>query len=188
MRTEFTRVVFRGNKSLPKTAGQMPVGQFGDPTRDVGAETARLLRDRFDIPVVYLTAHADRETLDRAKKARPLGYLVKPFQRSELQANIEIALDAHNEPCRVTFPVGRVPLMNRLVILFERGAFHSADSHAVGRLLQLYLLSLGASCLGNITGRVFYALKKTKLLAWVGSAESVVYVGYAYLMAHHFEI
>ena len=57
-----------------------------------GVETARELRERFDIPVVYLTAHADRETLDRAKLAEPLGYLVKPFQEPELQASIEMAL------------------------------------------------------------------------------------------------
>ncbi|MFN0168813.1 MAG: sigma 54-interacting transcriptional regulator [Bryobacteraceae bacterium] len=57
-----------------------------------GTETAKVLRQRFNVPVVYLTAHADRQTLDRAKLAEPLGYLVKPFQESELQASIEIAL------------------------------------------------------------------------------------------------
>jgi PAS domain S-box-containing protein len=57
-----------------------------------GIETAREIRERFDIPVVYLTAHADRETLERAKLAEPLGYLVKPFQEPELQASIEMAL------------------------------------------------------------------------------------------------
>ncbi len=57
-----------------------------------GIETAREIRERFDIPVVYLTAHADRETLDRAKLAEPLGFLVKPFQEPELEASIEMAL------------------------------------------------------------------------------------------------
>ena len=40
-----------------------------------GIETALQLRQRFDIPVIYLTAHADQETLNRAKLAEPLGYL-----------------------------------------------------------------------------------------------------------------
>ncbi|MEO5924337.1 MAG: sigma 54-interacting transcriptional regulator [Bryobacteraceae bacterium] len=62
-----------------------------------GTETARILNERFDIPVVYLTAHADRETLQRAKRAKPLGYIVKPFQESELQASLEIALHRHGE-------------------------------------------------------------------------------------------
>jgi PAS domain S-box-containing protein len=57
-----------------------------------GIEAARLIRQRFDIPAVYLTAHADAETLSRAKLAEPLGYIVKPFQETELQASIEMAL------------------------------------------------------------------------------------------------
>ena len=57
-----------------------------------GVETARILRERFRIPAVYLTAHADHETLQRAREAEPLGYIVKPFQESELQASIEMAL------------------------------------------------------------------------------------------------
>jgi len=60
-----------------------------------GAETARILRERFDIPVVYLTAHADRDTLEHAKQSRPLGYIVKPFHESELHASVEIALSKH---------------------------------------------------------------------------------------------
>jgi AmiR/NasT family two-component response regulator len=57
-----------------------------------GTETARILRERFATPVVFLTAHADEETLSRAKAAEPLGYIVKPFQESELRATIEMAL------------------------------------------------------------------------------------------------
>ena len=62
-----------------------------------GTEVARILRHRFNIPVVYLTAHADRQTLDRAKAGEPLGYVVKPFQEAELQATIEIALHKSRE-------------------------------------------------------------------------------------------
>jgi len=57
-----------------------------------GVETARIIRERYQIPAVYLSAHADPETLDRAKLAEPLGYIIKPFQESELQASIEMAL------------------------------------------------------------------------------------------------
>lgn len=62
-----------------------------------GTETARILRERFNIPVIYLTAHADRATLERAKVAEPLGYITKPFKQLELQASIEIALHKHQE-------------------------------------------------------------------------------------------
>jgi PAS domain S-box-containing protein len=60
-----------------------------------GIDAAREIRQRFDIPVIYLTAHADDETLERAKSAEPLGYIVKPFQASELGAAIKMALHKH---------------------------------------------------------------------------------------------
>ncbi len=60
-----------------------------------GVEAARIIRERFNIPAVYLTAHADPGTLQRAREAEPLGYIVKPFQEPELQASIEMALHKH---------------------------------------------------------------------------------------------
>ena len=45
--------------------------------------------------MVYLTAHADRDTLERAKQSRPLGYIVKPFHEAELHASVEMALYKH---------------------------------------------------------------------------------------------
>jgi PAS domain S-box-containing protein len=57
-----------------------------------GTQAAEEIRRQMGIPVVYLTAHADAETLTRAKQAEPLGYVVKPFQEPELQAAIEMAL------------------------------------------------------------------------------------------------
>lgn len=64
-----------------------------------GIETAFELRERFNIPVVYLTAHSDDETLARAKMAEPLGYVVKPFHPNDLQASIQVALHKHQRDC-----------------------------------------------------------------------------------------
>lgn len=63
--------------------------------RSDGIALAQKLRDELGIPSVYLTAHADKATLARAKLTNPLGYLLKPFTDSELQAAIEIALQKH---------------------------------------------------------------------------------------------
>jgi DNA-binding NtrC family response regulator len=60
-----------------------------------GTETARILRERFNMAIVFLTAHADATTVSRARFAEPLGYIVKPFQEGELRASIEIALHKH---------------------------------------------------------------------------------------------
>ncbi len=57
-----------------------------------GIELAGIFREKYQIPVVYLTAHADKATLDRAKKTQPFGYLIKPFGRQEIQSTLEMAL------------------------------------------------------------------------------------------------
>lgn len=60
-----------------------------------GIEAAGIIRERLDVPVVYLTAYADEETILRAKVTTPFGYVVKPFNERELRAAIEIALYKH---------------------------------------------------------------------------------------------
>lgn len=57
-----------------------------------GVQTADEIRTKFGIPVVYLTAYADDNTLQRAKITEPYGYLIKPFQERELHSTIEMAL------------------------------------------------------------------------------------------------
>jgi len=61
-----------------------------------GIETAKKIRDAYDIPVVYLTAYSDENTLKRAKVAEPFGYLIKPFEDRELHSAIEVALYKHD--------------------------------------------------------------------------------------------
>src|SRR5262249_42496590 len=60
---------------------------------------AEILRAKFDIPTIYLTAFADPATLERAKETEPYGYIVKPFRESELRAAIEMAIYRHRMTC-----------------------------------------------------------------------------------------
>lgn len=60
-----------------------------------GIEAAGQIRSRFQIPVVYLTAYTDDETLNRAKLTEPYGYILKPFESRDLCTTIEIALYKH---------------------------------------------------------------------------------------------
>jgi diguanylate cyclase (GGDEF)-like protein/PAS domain S-box-containing protein len=60
-----------------------------------GIEAAEIIRGRFGIPVIYLTAYADSSTLERAKVTEPFGYILKPFEERELHGHIEIALYKH---------------------------------------------------------------------------------------------
>ena len=57
-----------------------------------GVEAAEKIRERFNIPVIYLTAHTDENTLQRAKLTEPLGYTLKPVEQKELITVIEMAL------------------------------------------------------------------------------------------------
>jgi CheY-like chemotaxis protein len=57
-----------------------------------GIEAAAQIRDRFQIPVVYLTAYTNEETLNRAKLTEPYGYILKPFEARDLATTIEVAL------------------------------------------------------------------------------------------------
>ena len=60
-----------------------------------GIEAADVIRAQDDIPVVYVTAHADEKTLQRAKVTEPYGYILKPFENRELHTIIEMALYKH---------------------------------------------------------------------------------------------
>jgi signal transduction histidine kinase/ActR/RegA family two-component response regulator len=98
-----------------------------------GIETARQLRAQRDVPVIFLTAYGDVDTLERAKQAAPNGYLIKPFRAVELRTSIEMGLHKHgleralreserwldrtlqqlHDGVIATDPDGRVRFMNR---------------------------------------------------------------------------
>jgi len=60
-----------------------------------GVEAAERIREHLNIPVIYLTAHTDENTLDRAKLTEPQGYTLKPVEQKELLTVIEMALYKH---------------------------------------------------------------------------------------------
>ncbi len=70
----------------------MDVGLRGDID---GIQAAQMIQERARIPVIFLTGHRDLDTLDRAVRTGPLGYLVKPFQEVELRCSIEVAIHKH---------------------------------------------------------------------------------------------
>lgn len=61
-----------------------------------GIETASMVRELFNIPIIYLSALSDDSHIKRVKSTAPFGYLTKPFNENELKINIEIALFKHD--------------------------------------------------------------------------------------------
>ncbi|MBF0528466.1 MAG: PAS domain S-box protein [Deltaproteobacteria bacterium] len=57
-----------------------------------GIEAAEIIREKWDLPVVFLTAYADTDRLERAKLAYPFGYLLKPFNERDVKVTVEMAL------------------------------------------------------------------------------------------------
>lgn len=60
-----------------------------------GVQAAAMIRERFHIPVVYLTAYSNKDIVERAKLTEPFGYILKPFEERELHVAIEMALHKH---------------------------------------------------------------------------------------------
>ena len=64
---------------------------------DNGIQGAKLIKEKFDIPVVFLTGNTDFNTLQEAKKAQPFGFIVKPFKTTDLHASVELSIYNHNK-------------------------------------------------------------------------------------------
>jgi len=60
-----------------------------------GIDAAEKIKEKLNIPVIYLTAYADENTLAKAKVTEPYGYIIKPFKEIDLHTSIEMALYKH---------------------------------------------------------------------------------------------
>jgi two-component system cell cycle sensor histidine kinase/response regulator CckA len=92
---EAVEVTYSGREAVKKASSWQPdlvlidikLGKDMD-----GIEVAQKIATFSDVPIIYLTAYADNETLERAKATQPYGYIIKPFDERSLQATIEMAL------------------------------------------------------------------------------------------------
>lgn len=91
-----------------------------------GIQAAEVIKERYDTPVVYITASSDENTLTRAKVTEPFGYVLKPFDERGLYTTIEMALYKHQSEKRLRNSEERFRL------LYEHApvAFQSLDADA----------------------------------------------------------
>lgn len=99
-----------------------------------GISAAERLRDRFDIPVVFITGNADDATFERAKAVCPLGFVLKPFDGRQLQIAVEVALARHAAE-RAVLQAAQL----RAVVLLAAGVAHEINNPltVVKGMLQL---------------------------------------------------
>lgn len=62
-----------------------------------GIEATKIIQGELNIPVIYVTAYAEEDTLSKAKQTNPYGFLVKPIKEQELYATIEMALKRYQQ-------------------------------------------------------------------------------------------
>lgn len=66
-----------------------------------GIRATKRIQTKANIPVIYLTAYADENTLERAKITQPYGYIIKPFKEIDLKTSIEMALYKHKKEMEI---------------------------------------------------------------------------------------
>ncbi len=139
-----------------------------------GIDVAGALHDQLKIPVVYLTAHADAEILERARQTAPSGYVLKPFDDRTLRTAIELAFDRHrrerqlieggqrlaaaigsiDEAVIVTEENGQVALMNRVAEALTGWKQSEALGKPVAQVFTILNARTGAPQVSPV-GRVF---------------------------------
>jgi len=137
-------VVASGEEAVKKTAALeadlvlMDINLQGEMN---GIDAAALIKDSTRVPVIYLTAYSDADTLERAKATEPYGFILKPFEERALEATVKMALSrshaqkelvgTHDKMSAVLHSVG-----DGIVVTEANGAIEYANAR--GRaLLQL---------------------------------------------------
>ncbi len=78
-----------------------------------GIDLAKIVREKYKIPFVFLTSYADKNTIREAKLVQPAGYIVKPFDEQDLYAALEIALFNHSQKQKGLFAELKIETINK---------------------------------------------------------------------------
>ncbi len=88
-------ISYSGKDALDKARSLVPDLILMDirlPGKMDGIRVAEIVKSELDIPVIFLTAFSEDQIINRAKKAEPFGYILKPIQEREIKAAVELAL------------------------------------------------------------------------------------------------
>jgi PAS domain S-box-containing protein len=120
-----------------------------------GIEATEQIHDRFDVPIVYLTAYIDEERLEKTKVTKPYGYIIKPFEDRELRPVIEMALQRHKleKALREKERGYRNLIESSHELIFCKdldGHYHTLNLNAA--------IGLGGTCIEDVEGKTDYEL------------------------------
>ncbi len=129
-----------------------------------GIEAAKVIRERFSIPIIYLTAYSSNDMLDSAMVTGPYSYLIKPFNKEELNSAIKIGLYKHRMDMAVVRAHGELEIayneLRSLDGLKQR--IIDSVSHELKTPLSISLMSLEFAMTENRNDEVERYLRMAK--------------------------
>ncbi|PSB26679.1 hybrid sensor histidine kinase/response regulator [Stenomitos frigidus] len=152
----------------------MDIRLRGDKT---GIETAVQIRQQHPIPIVFLTAHADRATIEQVKAAQPYGYIVKPFETHNLITAIEVALNKHQAEMVTQAGLEKEKKLNEMKSNFIATVSHEFRNPLSTILLSLDLLERGGEQLTPAKKRLFLQRARVSVDRMEQLLEEVLLIG-----------
>jgi PAS domain S-box-containing protein/putative nucleotidyltransferase with HDIG domain len=106
-----------------------------------GIESAKSINSSISVPFVYITSSSDYSTIERAKEGNAYGFIIKPFNKKDLRAAIEMALLRHQMESKVKENENRVStilnsIIDAVIVVDESGDIDYINA-AAGRMLNL---------------------------------------------------
>ena len=80
-----------------------------------GIETAKRIYDDYNVPVVFLTAYADPNTVERIRQTTAYGFIVKPVSQESLQGTLELAMDRHRTDAELRERENKLAHVNKVL-------------------------------------------------------------------------
>jgi len=139
-------IAFSGEEAIKKTAEFQPDLVLMDiilKGEMDGIEAAGQIHTRFNIPVVFLTAHTEENILQRAKITEPFGYIVKPFEERELHTAIEMALYKYKMEEKLRQTYEKLKELDKMKTNFLNVAYHEMRSPLAPIIANVSLLEKG---------------------------------------------
>ncbi|MEG4998531.1 putative bifunctional diguanylate cyclase/phosphodiesterase [Microcoleus sp. B4-D4] len=147
-----------------------------------GITAAEVIRSRLAIPVIYLTAYADENTLRRVNSTKPFGYIVKPFEEKNLHTTIQIALHRHQHDCLTNLP-NRSLLQKQLSQVLEEHKevpeivpVVTLSIDRINRINSTFGHDIGDFVLCEIAERLSNCTDKINMVARLESAEFAIVI------------
>lgn len=101
------------NEQLQNNTPDAAILDVNLESEEDGIDIAARINQKYNLPFLFLTSYSDKDTLQRAKKVNPSGYIVKPFNEKTLLASLEIAISNHAADINRKMPSLAMEKINR---------------------------------------------------------------------------